>query len=95
MRNSRNRRTLPLVEFTAERVAEISGRPAAKLTRRDVALALLRVPAGEALAALPTLRRGLVAAGNPMSVPFWETAEAILQKISDHEATFGDVHGWL
>jgi len=83
------------VEFTAERVAEIAGRPAAKLTRRDVALALLRVPSGEALASLPTLRRGLVAAGNPLSVPFWESSEAILQRIADQEATFGDVHGWL
>jgi hypothetical protein len=83
------------VDFSADRVAEIAGRPPAKLTRRDVALALLRVPSADALAALPTLRRGLVAAGNPMSVPFWETAEAVLQKIADHEATFGDVHGWL
>jgi hypothetical protein len=83
------------VEFTAERVAEIAGRPAAKLTRRDVALALLRVPSGEALGSLPTLRRGLVAAGNPLSVAFWESAEGILQRIADEEATFGDVHGWL
>jgi hypothetical protein len=83
------------VELSADRVAEIAGRPPAKLTRRDVALALLRIPSGDALTALPTLRRGLVAAGNPMSVPFWETAEAVLQKIADHEATFGDVHGWL
>jgi hypothetical protein len=83
------------VEFTAERVAEIAGRPTAKLTRRDVALALLRVPSGDAIASLPTLRRGLVAAGNPLSVPFWESAEAILAKIAGHEATFGDVHGWL
>ena len=83
------------MEFTAERVAEIAGRPAAELTRRDVALALLRVPPGDALASLPTLRRGLVAAENPMSAPFWDSAETILQKIADQEATFGDVHGWL
>jgi hypothetical protein len=83
------------VEFSADRVAEIAGRPPAKLTRRDVALALLRVPSGDALASLPTLRRGLVAAGNPLSVPFWESAEVILQKVSDQKATFGDVHGWL
>jgi hypothetical protein len=83
------------VEYTAERVAEVAGRPAAKLTRRDVALALLRVSSGDALTSLPTLRRGLVAAGNPLSAPFWDSAEAILGKISDHEATFGDVHGWL
>jgi len=67
------------VEFTAERVAEIAGRPAGELTRRDVALALLRVPSGDALASLPTLRRGLVAAENPMSAPFWDSAEAILK----------------
>jgi hypothetical protein len=83
------------VEFSADRVAEIAGRPPAKLTRRDVALALLRVTPGDALASLPTLRRGLVAAGNPMSVPFWESAEMVLQKIADQKATFGDVHGWL
>jgi hypothetical protein len=83
------------VDFTAERVAEISGRPAAKLTRRDVALALLRLPAADALPSLPTLRRGLVAAGNPMSVPFWDSAEAILQKITDREATIEDMRVWL
>jgi hypothetical protein len=83
------------VEFTAERVAEISGRPAAKLTRRDVALALLRLPAADALASLPTLRRGLVAAGNPMSVPFWDSAEVILAKITDREATLEDIRVWL
>jgi len=83
------------VDFTAERVAEISGRPAAKLTRRDVALALLRLPAADASASLPTLRRGLVAAGNPMSVPFWDSAEVILQKITDREATIEDMRLWL
>ena len=83
------------MDFTAERVAEISGRPAAKLTRRDVALALLRLPAADALASLPTLRRGLVAAGNPMSVPFWDSAEAILQKITDRAATIEDMRTWL
>jgi hypothetical protein len=83
------------VDFTAERVAEIAGRPAGKLTRRDVALALLRLPAADALTSLPTLRRGLVAAGNPMSVPFWDSAEAILQKITDREATLEDMRVWL
>lgn len=83
------------MEFSADRVAEIAGRSPAKLTRRDVALALLRVPSGDALASLPTLRRGLVAAGNPLSVPFWDSAEVTLQKIADQKATFGDVHGWL
>ena len=83
------------MEFSADRVAEIAGRPPAKLTRRDVALALLRIPPGDALASLPTLRRGLVAAGNPLSVPFWDSAEVTLSKIADQKATFGDVHGWL
>jgi hypothetical protein len=83
------------VEFTAERVAEIAGRPSARLTRRDVALALLRVGAADALASLPTLRRGLVAAGNPMSVPFWDSAEAILHKITDRAATLEDIRVWL
>ena len=83
------------MEFTAERVAEIAGRPAARLTRRDVALALLRLQAADALGSLPTLRRGLVAAGNPMSVPFWGSAEVILQKITDREATLEDIRVWL
>jgi hypothetical protein len=30
-----------------------------------------------------------------MSAPFWESAEEILEQIAEHEATFGDVHGWL
>jgi hypothetical protein len=67
----------------------------AELRRRDVAIALLSVSAADALASLPTIRRGLLAAGNPLSAPFWESAESILNKINDHVATFGDVHGWL
>ena len=43
----------------------------------------------------PAIRRGLLAAGNPLSAAFWESAETILHKINDHDATFGDVHGWL
>jgi hypothetical protein len=83
------------VELQADRVAELAGRPVAGLRRRDVAIALLSVPADDALASLPAIRRGLLAAGNPLSAPFWDSAEAILHMISDHEATFGDVHGWL
>jgi hypothetical protein len=83
------------VELQADRVAEIAHRPVAELRRRDVAIALLSVPAEDALASLPVIRRGLLAAGNPLSAPFWESAEAILQQISEHDATFGDVHGWL
>jgi hypothetical protein len=76
-------------------VAEIAHRPVSQLRRRDVAIALLSVPADDALGSLPSIRRGLLAAGNPLSAPFWESAETILHKVSEHEATFGDVHGWL
>jgi hypothetical protein len=91
----RERRTLRGVELHADRVAEIAHRPVAQLRRRDVAIALLSVPAEDAVASLPVIRRGLLAAGNPLSAPFWESAEVILHKISSHDATFGDVHGWL
>jgi hypothetical protein len=91
----RERHTLRGVELQADRVAEIAHRPLAELRRRDVAIALLSVPAEDALASLPVIRRGLLAAGNPLSAPFWESAEVILQQISSHDATFGDVHGWL
>jgi hypothetical protein len=91
----RERRTLRGVELQADRVAELAHRPVAQLRRRDVAIALLTVAAEDALTSLPAIRRGLLAAGNPLSAPFWDSAEAILQKISGHEATFGDVHGWL
>jgi hypothetical protein len=91
----RERRTLRGVELQADRVAEIAHRPVVELRRRDVAIALLSVPAEDALASLPAIRRGLLAAGNPLSAPFWQSAETILLKISEHDATFGDVHGWL
>ena len=91
----RERRTLRGVELQADRVAEIAHRPVAQLRRRDVAIALLSVPANDAIASLPVIRRGLLAAGNPLSAPFWHSAEAILHKISDHDATFGEVHSWL
>ena len=91
----RERRTLRGVELQADRVAEIAHRPVAELRRRDVAIALLSVPAEDALASLPVIRRGLLVAGNPLSAPFWGSAEAILHKISARDATFGDVHGWL
>jgi hypothetical protein len=91
----RERRTLRGVELQADRVAEIAHRPVSALRRRDVAIALLSVPAEDALASLPVIRRGLLVAGNPLSAPFWESAETILHKISEHDATFGDVHGWL
>jgi hypothetical protein len=83
------------VELQADRVAELAHRPVGELRRRDVAVALLTVPAADALASLPLIRRGMLAAGNPLSAAFWDSAETILTKISEHDATFGDVHGWL
>jgi hypothetical protein len=83
------------VNLDAERVAELSARPIGGLTRRDVALALLTVPSADALASLPGIRRGLLAAGNPLSALFWSSAEAILHKIDDGAATVGDVRTWL
>jgi hypothetical protein len=70
-------------------------RPAAELTRRDVARLMLSVPSTEALAAMPTLRRELLAARNPLSAKFWESAEFILGRIAHGNATVGEVHGWL
>ena len=83
------------MNLDAERVAELSARPLDDLTRRDVALALLTVPSADALASLPGIRRGLLAAGNPLSAVFWSSAEAILHKIDDGAATVGDVRTWL
>ena len=60
-----------------------------------MARALLTVPAVDALASLPEIRRGLLAAGNPLSAAFWRSAETTLHKISDGDATIGDVQGWL
>jgi hypothetical protein len=76
-------------------MADLAGRPLSALTRRDVALALLTVPSGEALGSLPGIRRGMLAAGNPLSAVFWASAEAILHKINDGDATVGDVRTWL
>ena len=70
-------------------------RPAAELTRRDVARLMLSVPSMEALAAMPALRRELLAARNPLSAKFWESAEAILGRIARGNATVGEVHSWL
>jgi hypothetical protein len=83
------------VNLEADRVAELANRSLAALTRRDVALALLMVPAADALASLPGIRRGLLAAGNPLSAPFWSSAEDVLQLIDDGDATVGDVRTWL
>jgi hypothetical protein len=83
------------VNLDADRVAELAARPLNELTRRDVALALLAVPSADALESLPGIRRGLLAAGNPLSSLFWSSAEAILYKIDDGRATVGDVRTWL
>ena len=83
------------MNLDADRVAELAARPTSELTRRDVALALLSVPSDDALGSLPSIRRGLVAAGNPLSAVFWSSAETILHKISDSKATVGDVRTWL
>jgi hypothetical protein len=83
------------VNLDADRVAELAARPLSELTRRDVALALLTVPSADALVSLPGIRRGLLAAGNPLSAVFWSSAEAILHKINDSDATVGDVRTWL
>jgi hypothetical protein len=83
------------VNLEAGRVADLAGRPLSKLTRRDVALALLTVPAVDALGSLPGLRRGMLAAGNPLSAGFWASAEAALTQIADGTATVGDVRTWL
>jgi hypothetical protein len=83
------------VNFEADRVADLAGRPLSKLTRRDVALALLTGPAADALGSLPGIRRGMLAAGNPLSAGFWSSAEAILAEIADGTATVGDVRTWL
>jgi hypothetical protein len=83
------------VNLEADRVAELANRPLKELTRRDMALALLTVPSEDALASLPGLRRGMLAASNPLSAVFWSTAEAILDKIADGDATVGDVRTWL
>ncbi len=76
-------------------MADLAARPLKALTRRDVALALLTVPSADALASLPGIRRGLLAAANPLSAVFWSSTEAILLRISDGDATVGDVRTWL
>jgi hypothetical protein len=79
----------------AQAIAASAGRPVAALTRRDVARALLRTRAAEAAAALPDIRRQLIAAGNPMSATFWDGAAVTLQKIVIKSATVGEVQSWL
>ncbi len=83
------------MELEAGRIAELAGRPISGLTRRDVAIGLLSVESGDAIGSLPVLRRRLLAAGNPLSAAFWESAEQILGAIRDGTARTGDVREWL
>src|SRR5580698_11595687 len=83
------------VNLDADQIAELAARPVTGLTRRDVALALLAVPADDALASLPGIRRGMLAAGNPLSATFWSSAEKTLHLIDDGNATVGDVRTWV
>jgi hypothetical protein len=76
-------------------VAAAAGRAANRVTRRDVARALLSVPAAEALASLPGLRRQLLAAGNPMSRTFWRHTHGVLSSIAAGTASVDDVCRWL
>ncbi|MFC4587305.1 hypothetical protein [Sphaerisporangium corydalis] len=76
-------------------VSEYAGRHSALLTRRDVARALLAVPSGQALVAVPDLRRAMLAAGNPLSSAFWDSAKSTLTAIEAGVATVGDVQRWL
>jgi hypothetical protein len=83
------------VALDAQRIAALADRPVEALTRRDVARGLLAVPAVDALAALPVLRRQLLAAGNRLSAAFWDSAAATMQEVADGSATVGDVQDWL
>lgn len=76
-------------------VCRHAGRPVAALTRRDIARALLAVPSGVALVALPDLRRAMQAAGNPLSPVFWDSARTTLAAIESATATVGDVQKWV
>lgn len=81
----------PDLEFVSKR----SGRAPGELTRRDVARALLAAPSGQALVALPELRREMEAVGNPLTPVFWESAKRTLMSIESGNATVGDVQRWL
>jgi hypothetical protein len=83
------------VALDAQRIAALADRSVEALTRRDVARGLLAVPAVDGLAALPILRRQMLAVGNPLSAAFWDSADATMQKIADGSATVGDVQDWL
>jgi len=79
----------------AHDIATRAGRPVEALTRRDIARALLASRAAQAAADLPALRRQLIAAGNPLSAPFWDAAMAIVQEVADGGASVGEIQRWL
>lgn len=81
--------------LTVATVCERAGRPAATLTRRDVAVALLSVPPNQAHAAVSDLRQALLRAGNPLSPVFWGSAETIITDIEEGRASVGAVRRWL
>ena len=83
------------MELVVGRIAELAGRPVSALTRRDVALGLLAARPDRALASLPVLRRGLLAADNPMSAAYWAATETILNALRDGTARTGEVREWL
>lgn len=83
------------MEPTLDDLRSRTGRAPAELTRRDLARGLLSVSPASARAALPELRRGLIAAGNPLSPPFWDAAERQLGEIVANRATVGQVHRWV
>src|SRR5258708_33734730 len=89
VRPRRQRIGWPSVDLDVQRIVSMGGRAAEALTRRDVARALLAMPGGDAMAALPGLRRQLLAAGNPWSAAFGASAAAALQKGRDGPATAG------
>jgi len=76
-------------------VCAAAGREPGELTRRDLARALLAVPATEALDAVPRLRRDLLAAGNPQTRPFWDETEELIRAIKQRTTTVGAVRRWL
>lgn len=83
------------MRLTLDAVGAGAGRPCAELTRRDLARALLSVPAATASAALPELRRDLIAAGNALSSSFWAAALRLLGVIATNRATVGQVDRFL
>lgn len=76
-----------------EQVGAHASRSVAGLTRRDVARWLtLTVDAREGL---PALRQALIAAGNPLSAAFWQSADQLLARMEVGTATVGEVRRWI